>query len=415
MELGVQTYKCPHCNGAVTFDIASQTWTCAFCLSELTLDELQGDETLEEAYAQEEYPIASGDDFAQGTHAYTCPSCGAGIVTEKTTAATFCVFCQNPAILPDRVSGDLMPRRIMPFRRHTEDAKSAFLGLCKGKWLLPRAFKNDAHMDEIRGMYVPFWLYSCDCEGEMAADCANEKTWTSGDYEYTETQHYHAERAGTASFDGVPADGSRRMDDAMMRALEPFDYAQLEQFQMRHLTGHLAERYDVNENAAFPAAEARIKEGMAALLQKTIKGYDSVSVRSHTETVSNLRSEYVMLPIWMLTTVYKNKKFVFAMNGQTGKLVGDLPISILKTVLFGVGFAAIVILLLGLLEVPLFPLFGLVIGAIPLILMVSSHNHGRRRPPSASNYLDGDGLNLTTRTDFYTHTTTDKRKISSDD
>ena len=163
-------YKCPCCNAGLSFGSQVQKLTCAYCDNTFDLDTVQ-------AYNDSETEQA-GDDFSweaqearkwseteqNALNAFQCPACGGEILTDDTTAATFCPFCENPTILPSRLRDCLKPDAVLPFQKSKEDAKAAFLQLCKGKPLLPKDFTSRQRLEKITGMYVPFWLYDCDAD-----------------------------------------------------------------------------------------------------------------------------------------------------------------------------------------------------------------------------------------------------------
>ena len=134
-------------------------------------------------------------------------------------------------------------------------------------------------------------------------------------------------------YDRVPADGSKRFDDSIMDSIEPFDYSELKEFDYSYLSGFLSEKYDVSTEEAFSRAESRIQNTSKQKLQSTILGYTSVNVNDFFSNLNNVSNEYVLLPVWLLNTKYKDKLYTFAMNGQTGKFIGNIPVSPKKLII----------------------------------------------------------------------------------
>lgn len=315
--MSVVTYKCPNCGAPLAFDADEQNWKCEFCRSSFD----------EEQVKAIEGKLPLEDEFASRARAYSCTSCGAEIVTDDTTAATFCYYCHNPAIIPGQLSGDYKPAKVIPFQFDRNKATEAFIKWCKKKPLVSRDYISSSQLKLLSGVYIPFWLFDCEINGQITADARNIRTWRSGDKRYTETKYYSVSRAATARFDGIPADGSKKAEDHLMETLEPFDYSQMEDFSMAYLSGYLAERYDKDHHEVFGRIKSRVEEYTSSLLRNTISGYSSVSVNSCNVDISDTRATYVLLPTWMFTYNYKGKTYVFAMNGQTGKIAGSLPIS----------------------------------------------------------------------------------------
>ncbi|MBO6244819.1 MAG: hypothetical protein J6N55_00880, partial [Anaerovibrio sp.] len=267
--------------------------------------------------------------------AMTCSSCGAEIVCDNNTMATECVYCGNPTMVPGRYESQLRPDMVIPFQTTKEDAKKAFAEYHKGKWLLPNNFASGARVEAIQGMYVPYWLFDETVEAHGEFEATTSRYYTDGDYDVTETDHYRVLRSGTMTFNNVPVDGSVKMDDTWMESIEPFDYSQMVPFNTSYMAGFLADRYDVDAEAALPKAEDRIRESADGVLQDTVTGYDTCTTTSMSVLRTDGQEQYAMAPVWILTTKYENKPYTFMMNGQTGKLVGELPVDENKAKMYG--------------------------------------------------------------------------------
>ena len=327
----VMEYKCPCCNAGLSFSAGMQQLKCEYCGNTFELDTVraynESEATKEEAFHWDHQPAEEWTETDQQTmRAFQCPSCGGEIVTDETTAATFCPFCDNPTIMPSRVSGSLKPDAVLPFQCNKEAAKAAFLKLCKGKKLLPKDFTSEQRLEKITGMYVPFWLYDCGAEYDGSFKATRIRKWSDSRYHYTKTDHYLLRRKARAAFEGIPMDGSSKMDDTFMEAIEPFDYGQMVSFDTAYLTGYLADKYDVEAKDGEDRIRQRVEQSMKDSIQETIIGYTTAIPTNRTIDVSHSNAKYVLLPVWMLNTKYGGKIYTFMMNGQTGKMVGTLPI-----------------------------------------------------------------------------------------
>lgn len=257
--------------------------------------------------------------------AYVCPNCGAHIATDDNTSATFCMFCHNPTIISERISGDFRPAHIIPFKLTKEEAQQKFLQWCGGKPLVPTDFKSQPQLEKITGVYLPFWLYDFDADVAMFAKTTRARIWRIGNVEHREVSYFAVSRNGEVSYSKIPADGSRKMDDDLMDQLEPFDYKELRPFSMAYFSGFFAEKYDIDHKAVYSRVETRLRDYAQSQLRVTIHGYDTVNVQNLNVNVKNATADYAMLPVYMLNYRYKNKTYTFALNGQTGKSVGNLP------------------------------------------------------------------------------------------
>lgn len=273
-------------------------------------------------------PDTSGtewDDNESGVKAYNCPSCGAELICDDTTAATSCPYCDNPTIIPSSVSGSLKPDAIVPFKLDKEQAKEAFRAHLKGKKLLPKLFSAENHLDEIKGLYVPFWLFDASADASITYSGEQIRTWSDDDYNYTETTVFDLYRSGSIEFENVPVDGAEKMDNDLMESVEPFDLTQAVDFKTAYLAGYLADKYDVAAKDCVDRANVRMQQSVKDAFLSTTRAYSSVTPRSSYVHVNKGRARYVLLPVWVLNTTWRGEKYVFAMNGQTGKFVGNLP------------------------------------------------------------------------------------------
>ena len=321
----VQEYKCPCCDGAIAFDANKQRMKCPYCDTEFDVEAIQQqteqeNPTEETSWRQEQEKWQEGE-----ASAYVCQSCGGELITDANTAATACPYCGNPVVLSHNVSGQLKPDCIIPFKLDKKAAMEAMKKHFSGKPLLPKLFRSENTIQKIQGVYVPFWLYDATAFGNASYHGTRVRTWADSRYFYTETSHYRIERAGALEFSAVPVDGSSKMDDTLMESLEPYDLTQAEPFSGAFLAGYLADRYDVSSQACSSRARDRMRESTEQTLRQTVNGYATVTTQNCSVKLQNASTQYALYPVWLLHTRYKNKDYLFAMNGQTGKFVGDLP------------------------------------------------------------------------------------------
>ena len=331
-QTNVVEYQCPCCGAGLHFDGIAQKLTCEYCDNEFELDAVRAfnesqvqKDTVDIQWEPEEKQVWNFED-QESLNCFMCPSCGAQIITDDTTAATFCPYCDNPAIMPGRLSGGLKPDSIVPFRTTKEDAKAAFLRLCKGKPLLPKEFTQQHRLEKITGMYVPFWLYDCSSDFKGSYKATRIHRWMDAKYNYTRTEHFLLNRAANAQFVGIPMDGSSKMDDTFMESIEPYDHSQLTAFDTAYLSGFYADKYDVGAESGKDRIRQRVENSMNDQIQSSLVGFSTVIPTSRQLHLEHSKARYVLLPVWMLNTNFRGKMYHFAMNGQTGKMTGTLPI-----------------------------------------------------------------------------------------
>lgn len=359
MDAGSSSYKCPACGAGLSFSIESQDFHCIYCGSHFTKDKLDApmEQATEEAspYGRDEDALRDEEErrkFGDENRLYMCPSCGAAVMTDtELDASAECYYCHSPIVLSGRLSGEYRPDLIIPFKKTRGEAIMQFQEWTKGKrFFLAKGFGSADSLQKIQGIYIPFWLADCCVEGKMSAECF--KTLSSvrhGDYIVTTEAKSAAVRDGSVIYNGIPADGSSLADDALMDSIEPFDYSELVKFDISYLSGHSAQRYDVTKDMVMPRINNRVQEESEKIFRESITGYSRVNVLDKQFGITNINWKHAMLPMWFLTFKYKEKLYYFAMNGQTGKYGGILPINKGKLALFSFGLPLIAALILALL------------------------------------------------------------------
>ena len=329
--MSLQEFKCPNCAGAITFDPGIQTMYCPYCNSMLDVQALAASEAeLEQQQAPEAIDWGfSGTEWGageqEGLSVYTCNSCAGEIIGDDTLGATSCPFCGNPVVMTSKFSGTLRPDAVIPFRLGKEQALEALKKHYLKKVLLPKVFKDENHLDEIKGVYVPFWLFDADVDAHINYRATTTRSWSDSKYNYTETSYYDVMRDGSIGFNTLPVDGSYAVDNTLMESIEPFHFNEAVGFSTPYLAGYSANKYDVNAEESVPRANERFGNSTVEEFRKTVTGYSSVDTHSANIRVNNGSVKYALFPVWFLATSWNGGNYVFAMNGQTGKFVGNLP------------------------------------------------------------------------------------------
>ncbi len=306
--------KCPYCDSEFEME-ALKELDEALNEKEITEDSFSWNEDNEDVWAENDDSIK----------AYICNTCSGEIITDSTTSATTCPYCNNPVVMKDRLKGMLKPDYVIPFKLDKNQAIEAYKKHISNKKLLPDIFKEKNHIDEIKGIYVPFWIFDASVQGSAQYKATTVRHWSDSNYNYTETRFYSVFRGGNMSFCRIPVDGSSKMADELMESIEPFDFSEAVDFQTAYLSGYLADKYDVSKENSIIRANERIKKSTEEALASTVKGYSSVNTTGSNVNMTSGSSKYALYPVWILNTTFENQKYTFAMNGQTGKFVGDLP------------------------------------------------------------------------------------------
>ena len=328
----LQEYKCPCCGGAIAFDSGTQKMKCPYCDTEFEVEALESYQNGAASDVEDDmnWGEAAGGAWkegeADGLRSFVCKSCGGEIVGDETTAAASCPFCGNPVIMIGQLSGALKPDCIIPFKLDKTAAKAALQKHYGGKRLLPKVFKDQNHIDEIKGVYVPFWLFDADAQASIRYKATRVRTYSDSNYHYKETSCFSVSRGGVLGFERVPVDGSSKMPDELMESIEPFSFSDAVDFKTAYLAGYLADKYDVDEEQSIGRANERIRRSTEEAFAATVEGYTSVVPETSSIKLQGGSVKYALYPVWLLNTTWNGEKYTFAMNGQTGKMVGDLPV-----------------------------------------------------------------------------------------
>ena len=348
----ITNYQCPACTGPLHYSESLGKLKCDYCGTEYEVAEIEAmyakkeEKSVEaqkkaeketerkkqqQAKAAEEGWDTSdiNDDWgkdAAGMKSYNCPSCGAELICDETTAATSCPYCGNPTVVPGQFSGVLKPDYVIPFKLDKKAAKAGLMRHLRGKRLLPKVFKDQNHIDEVKGVYVPFWLFDTEADADIRYRATKVRSWSDKNYNYTETRFFMVARSGNIGFTRVPVDGSTKMEDDLMESIEPFDFKEAVPFQTAYLAGYMADKYDVSAEESIARANERVKRSTEDNFKSTVTGYTSVTTEQSSVRLHDGSAKYALYPVWILNTTWNGKQYHFAMNGQNGKFVGDLPV-----------------------------------------------------------------------------------------
>ncbi len=318
--------KCPCCGGAVEFNTGAQRLKCPYCDTEFDITAMPEDTSNQvEQINWNSQGAHWGAGETDSMSVYACNSCGGEIVADTTTGATTCPYCGNQVVMKGQFSGALKPDLVIPFKLDKKAAKEALKKHISTKKFVPKSFLTDNRLEEIKGVYVPHWLFTCDAIGNANYKAKKVKTWSDENYEYTETSYFDIYRSGNIGFDNIPVDGSTKMPDDLMESLEPYNITEAVPFNIGYLSGYLADKFDVGPENSMPRANERIRQSLVDTLSTTVNNYDSVNAVQANMSVLQGNYQYALYPVWLLTVKHNNKDYTFAMNGQTGKFVGNIP------------------------------------------------------------------------------------------
>lgn len=344
-------YKCPNCGGGLKFDAVKQDFLCEYCDSVFKEEDFfKKDDSLDTESPEKKN--VEGQEYENAV-LYICPSCGAQVITDETTAATTCYYCSNPVVLSGKLSGELKPDLIIPFKIDKKNAIQKFKEMCGKKKFLPKSFLSESRLEEIKGVYFPYWYIDCESSGSINAKSKQIRTWTTGDLRHTETTIREHFRQGDMQIRNMPEAALNSKDKDLMRYVCPFNSNDFVPFSMSYLSGYFAERRNIESADIEKASIQKIGSLSEDKLKKSIE-QTNVSISNSEIKVGKLRWSYNLLPVWVLNYKHGDKNYIYALNGQTGKVYGELPVCNKKLAALFAGVAAGASLLLSVLGVLLF-------------------------------------------------------------
>lgn len=296
-------FRCKNCSGNMVYSPERGKMYCPYC------DGIDTEETI------------------QVPNIVACVNCGGELHVDDFTSASKCSYCGSYMIFDERVNGEFTPHLILPFKQGKENVKLLMRKEFGKKLFAPDDFLSEAKLSGMEGMYVPFWMYDFDTNYDYQGRGTKIRTWRTGDVEHTETSFFNVARNMSTSFDKIPVDASVRMEDGAMDLMEPYDYNALEAFQEKYMSGFFAERFNYKAEQLEPRASQKAREDSEALMQQSLAGYSTLTPIAKNLAVSRKLTQFALMPVWTYVYQYGGKTYPFQINGQTGKVVGEVPVS----------------------------------------------------------------------------------------
>ena len=415
--MSTASYNCPCCGGPLKFSGESGRLECAACgnnYEPAALEMLNASESGEQISFERP---KEGFRTEEGVQAYLCKNCGAELITEDTTTAAECPYCGSPTLLPDRIEGGVKSEKVIPFVVTKEQAQKQFEDYFKGKRLLPNIFLNGRNrISEMRRLYVPYWLFSCEACADMVYDAEKVRTEQKGEWEITRTKHYLVRRKGGMCFENIPVDGSVKMDDKLTESLEPYDLSAAIPFQSAVLAGAMADHADADCDACEKRA---VERSVEQTMLDTVRDYNTVSERSRRITTERGSATPALLPVWLMTTVKEGKTYKWPdRQAVTCDVTADRKKSLLwgDAVFAGVfGVAALILALMDALGSG-----SLLIGAMAAIIIalavvgaLKGQLKQTAQQSAAGGYVREGSFRLNVNADHFFYESTTKRKIEN--
>ena len=341
--------KCPSCGGAMEFNPSNGKMTCPYCGYE---EEIQVEHR--GFVAQELDFSTAGDDDAScdwgtATKTVICKSCGAETVYDVNEMANVCPYCGSNQVMEQENGKVMAPGGVVTFQISAKEASERFREWIGRKFFCPKLAKDSAKPKAFKGVYAPFWTFDSNTKSTYTAEYGIDHVEEDKDgKKHTTTDWYRTSGKYKRFFDDLLISASSKQNEQMLEGLEPYDTTKAVEYKPEYMAGFAAEKYSVKVKDAWEKAKKKIQSMLRRDVEEKIqheRACDHVrDVRINT-VHEDVTYKYLLLPVWISSFQYKDKVYHFMINGQTGKVSGETPISWIKVaIVAAVVIAAAVII-----------------------------------------------------------------------
>lgn len=353
VEVDEYSAQCPACGAAIQFDPGSGKLKCPYCHHEEHVPEATSQSKVEELdfhQAEERSSFRWGEE----KKVVICDACSAELVYDALSVADVCPYCGSNHVMEAHSSNSLAPNGIIPFQVTKEQANQHFKQWMKGRWFAPNEARKNAKADAFTGIYLPFWTFDTKTSSRYTARYGKNRIVHDKDGKpQTVTDWYHTSGFYQEFIDDHLVLASTRYNDRILKKVEPFNTNDSKSFNNHYLQGFVAERYSIGLEDGWKTAQNEIHDYLDSQIRSHIQAKhhaDIISNLMFSTNYSNITYKYLMLPLWLSTFKYKNKTYQFMVNGQTGKVGGEYPVSAIKV--------AITVMILIIIAIALYFIFG---------------------------------------------------------
>ena len=271
--------------------------------------------------------------WAEQNKAMSCPNCGAQVVLNKFQAASSCPYCNSDLVVSLEKFNGLKPDAILPFKFGKDKAAQMFKDRIKNKWFAPSKFKKNVSAKEIHGYYFPAFVFNANCQSKFSGRLYTTHTKKDKDGN-TETYRKYFNISGTklTQHNGIEIEASSKLTQYELNLVRPYTTNQAQSYTDDYVYGYDLEYYNNSVVDAYKQAQNIMKQDIKKEILKEYH-YDGIDSFTMDNNFSNAQYSYIMLPLYRINFMLKNKTYSNIMNGQTGTLGGDYPKSALKITL----------------------------------------------------------------------------------
>lgn len=358
-------FPCQNCGAKLHYDASSQSMKCPYCGFVQAVQQQQpqaqhfqgGYGHQQQAAGPREIPIEEG--YRLATRGYgtpvtqvACNECGANVSVSPGEQTAKCAFCGSHKVLAQEAAGTaIRPESMVPFRVDKAHANKTFGEWLGSLWFRPNDLKKMAQLQEMGGVYIPYWTFDSWVQSNWTADAGYyyyETEWytdANGDQQSREVQRTRWEPASgwrRDFFDDVLICASKGLPEGLVKQFQTFNTQELVPYQPHFLAGWRAEVYAIDLMPAWAVAQEKMADTQRSRCSSDVPGDTQRNLHVNNQ-FSSVTFKHVLLPIWIAAYRYKGKPYQFLVNGQTGEVVGKAPWSFWKIFFFILALVAIAV------------------------------------------------------------------------
>lgn len=335
----MQKFECKVCGAGLKWNPVAGKIACEYCNAEFPVTDFEDHTLRDEVNDNQVDDTYSSEEITDGMVIYKCEECNAEVITSDKTMATECAYCGHAITITSKAVGNFRPECVIPFAITKETAMEIFKKYVKSSWLTPKVFSTSPSIEKMQGLFVPYYLHSMVLDGMSIVEGERTTSHKRGYDKITDHKVYEVDVEVHADFNNIPTDASKQLEDGLMDTVEPYDYNNVKDYNPAYLAGFFAEQADVTKEDTIQRAKDKAYDGMSDKIRECAGNLSKKCIKSNLIDKSNEKISYTMLPIWLFHVKWKDTVHHFAINGQTGKVVGKLPLDKVKLVISSIGIA----------------------------------------------------------------------------
>lgn len=341
--------KCEACGGTMEFNPKTGNMICPYCGTEEEIVEENPEFTAQE---QEFSQIEDNGscDWGTATKTVICKSCGAQTVYDVNEIANECPYCGSNQVMEAGSEAVMAPGGIVAFQLDAKDASARFKRWIGGRFFCPKLAKDSAKPKAFKGVYVPFWTFDSKTVSRYSGQYGKHRMVRGRDGKMVQkTTWYSARGEFSHFFDDVLVSASSKQNEMMLEKIAPFRTQEAAEYKPEYLAGFMAERYSVKATDAWETARRKMDDELKGRIQEKIrieKNADCIGMLNIQTSHRNITYKYLLLPVWISSFQYNQKVYHFMINGQTGKVSGETPISWVKVAFVAAAVIAVLAVLM---------------------------------------------------------------------